>query len=263
MGNTPSGLVSALHGRNRAPFPVPDEWMTPVIRLWHRVGTIRAVFALVILAGLVGGIAIAVLQTQHDPSSPDTVKAADAAAFPVSSSSATPSVTRSPNSLAEADALAKAQAAAEEASSQAKAADDEARKKAEEEASRSKTRSPSPSTTTPTNSAPKYPVPASCDVYSGNKKIGCAVLLGTGFGLDQMPCLANMWDKESGWNPKAANPSGAYGIPQANPGSKMSSAGADWKTNPETQIRWGLGYIKGKYQSPCGAWSYWQSHHYY
>ncbi|MFI5906635.1 transglycosylase SLT domain-containing protein [Dactylosporangium sp. NPDC051541] len=233
----------------------------PVIRLWHRVGTIRAVFALVILAGLVGGLAIAALQSQDDSPSPDTVKAADAAAFPVSSSSATPTVSRSPNSLAEADALAKAQAAAEEASAQAKAADDEARKKAEEEASRSKTRSPS--ATPPSNSPPKYPVPASCDVYSGNKKTGCAVLIGMGFGLDQMPCLANLWDKESGWNPKAANPSGAYGIPQALPGSKMASAGADWKTNPETQIRWGLGYIKGKYKNPCGAWSYWQSHHSY
>jgi hypothetical protein len=230
----------------------------PVIRLWHRVGTIRAVFALVILAGLIGGLVIAGLQTQHD-SPVDAVKAADAAAFPVSSSSATPSVSRSPGSLSEADALAKAKTAAETASAEAKAADDAARKKAEEEASRSKTRTSAP----PTNSAPKYPVPASCDVYSGNKKIGCAVLVGMGFGLDQMPCLENLWNKESGWNAKAANPSGAYGIPQALPGSKMSSAGADWKTNPETQIRWGLGYIKGKYKTPCGAWSHWQSNNSY
>jgi len=235
--------------------------MTPVIRLWHRVGTIRAVFALVILAGLVGGLAIAVTQTQHYSSSPATVKAADAAAFPVSSSSATPSASRSPNSLAEADALTKAKAAAEEASAKAKAADDEARKKAEEEASRNKTRSSS--APPPTNSAPKYPTPASCEVYSGNKKVGCSVLVGMGFGLDQMPCLEKLWDKESGWNPKAANPSGAYGIPQALPGSKMASAGADWKTNPETQVRWGLGYIKGKYTNPCGAWNYWNSHHSY
>nr|BFE63363.1 hypothetical protein GCM10020063_078890 [Dactylosporangium thailandense] len=230
-----------------------------MIRLWHRVGTIRAVFALVILAGLVGGLVIAGL-TQHDDDSANAVKAADTAAFPVSSSSATPSASRSPSSVAEADALAKAKAAAEEASAEAKAADDAARKKAEEEASRNKARTTTPP---PTNSAPKYPVPASCDVYSGNKKTGCAVLIGMGFGLDQMPCLEKLWDKESGWNAKAANPSGAYGIPQALPGSKMSSAGADWKTNPETQIRWGLGYIKGKYQTPCGAWNYWNSHHSY
>ncbi|WP_433613580.1 transglycosylase SLT domain-containing protein [Dactylosporangium sp. CA-139114] len=216
-------------------------------------------FALVILAGLVGGLVIAGL-TQHDDDSASAVKAADAAAFPVSSSSATPSASRSPSSAAEADALAKAKAAAEEASAQAKAADDAARKKAEEEASRNKARATTPP---PTNSAPKYPVPPSCDVYSGNKKTGCAVLIGMGFGLDQMPCLEKLWDKESGWNAKAANPSGAYGIPQALPGSKMSSAGADWKTNPETQIRWGLGYIKGKYQTPCGAWNYWNNHHSY
>jgi hypothetical protein len=233
----------------------------PVIRLWHRVGTIRAVFALVILAGLVGGLAIAVLQTQHDSSSPNAVKAADTAAFPASSSSATPSASRSPNSFAEADALAKAKAAAEEASAEAKAADDEARKKAEEEASRSKTRTTTPP---PTNSAPKYPVPSSCNVYSGNKKIGCAVLVGYGFGLDQMPCLEKLWDKESHWNVSASNKSsGAYGIPQAVPGSKMASVGADWKTNPETQIRWGLNYIKGRYKNPCGAWSHSQSSGWY
>jgi len=67
--------------------------------------------------------------------------------------------------------------------------------------------------------------------------VGCALMLDWGFGLDQMPCLENLWNKESGWNAKAANPSGAYGIPQALPGSKMSSAGADWKTNPEAFVK--------------------------
>ncbi|WP_432985735.1 transglycosylase SLT domain-containing protein [Dactylosporangium sp. CA-233914] len=234
----------------------------PVIRLWHRVGTIRAVFALVILAGLVGGLVIAALQTQHDDSKADPVKAANAREFPVSSSSATPSASRSPASVDEADALAKAKDAAAEASTEAKAAEDEARKKAEEEASRSKTRTSS--APPPTNSAPKYPVPSSCNVYSGNKKIGCAVLVGYGFGLDQMPCLEKLWDKESHWNVSASNKSsGAYGIPQAVPGSKMSTVGADWRTNPETQIRWGLNYIKGRYKTPCGAWSHSQSSGWY
>jgi hypothetical protein len=225
-----------------------------VIRLWHRVGMLRAVFALVILAGLVGGLVIANRQTQHDGSaSPARANAA----FPVSSSSATPSASREPATADEADALAKAKDAASDASAQAKAADDEARKKAEEAASRSNTRA---TTAPPTNSPPKYPVPSSCDVYSGNKKIGCAVLVGYGFGLDQMPCLEKLWDRESHWNVSAANKSsGAYGIPQALPGSKMASVGADWKTNPETQIRWGLNYIKGRYKTPCGAWSHSQS----
>jgi hypothetical protein len=76
-----------------------------------------------------------------------------------------------------------------------------------------------------------------------------------GWGEDQFGCLVALWNKESGWNVYASNPSGAYGIPQALPGSKMSSAGADWATNAATQISWGLGYIAGRYGSACGAWS--------
>jgi len=72
-------------------------------------------------------------------------------------------------------------------------------------------------------------------------------------------CLDNLWSRESGWRLNAANPSGAYGIPQALPGSKMASAGADWQTNPITQITWGLGYIQDRYGDPCAAWSYWQA----
>ena len=77
-----------------------------------------------------------------------------------------------------------------------------------------------------------------------------------GWSASQFSCLDSLWARESGWSATAANPDGAYGIPQALPGSKMASAGADWQTNPATQIRWGLGYIKGLYGSPCGAWSH-------
>ena len=78
-----------------------------------------------------------------------------------------------------------------------------------------------------------------------------------GISTSEFDCLDNIWSQESGWNIHAANPtSSAYGIPQALPGSKMSSAGPDWENNPETQIRWGLGYIKGRYGSACAAWSY-------
>jgi uncharacterized protein YabE (DUF348 family) len=81
---------------------------------------------------------------------------------------------------------------------------------------------------------------------------------------DQFRCLVALWNRESGWNTHASNPySGAYGIPQALPGSKMASAGADWRTNPRTQIKWGLGYIKGRYGSPCGAWAAFQSKGWY
>ena len=69
--------------------------------------------------------------------------------------------------------------------------------------------------------------------------------------------------RESGWRYNAENASGAYGIPQALPGSKMASAGPDWQTNPTTQIKWGLGYIKGRYGSPCQAWAAWQAQGWY
>jgi hypothetical protein len=70
--------------------------------------------------------------------------------------------------------------------------------------------------------------------------------------------------RESRWNHVAENPSsGAYGIPQALPGSKMASAGDDWATNPETQIRWGLGYIDARYGSPCAAWEHSEEKNWY
>ncbi|GAB3127402.1 aggregation-promoting factor C-terminal-like domain-containing protein [Glaciibacter psychrotolerans] len=81
-----------------------------------------------------------------------------------------------------------------------------------------------------------------------------------GWGDDQFGCLVSLWSRESGWNVNAYNASsGATGIPQAVPGSKMASAGADWQTNPATQITWGLGYIAGRYGTPCGAWDHLES----
>ncbi|MET9432636.1 transglycosylase SLT domain-containing protein [Streptomyces sp. NPDC006551] len=80
----------------------------------------------------------------------------------------------------------------------------------------------------------------------------------------QFQCFSNIVDHESGWNYRATNPSsGAYGLVQALPGSKMSSAGADWQTNPATQIKWGLNYMNNRYDSPCGAWSFWQANRWY
>ena len=89
--------------------------------------------------------------------------------------------------------------------------------------------------------------------------IGHDMVLARGWGEDQFACLVALFNRESGWNVYAANPSGAYGIPQALPGSKMASAGADWATNPATQISWGLGYIAARYGTPCGAWAHSQS----
>jgi murein DD-endopeptidase MepM/ murein hydrolase activator NlpD len=81
---------------------------------------------------------------------------------------------------------------------------------------------------------------------------------------DQFQCFSNIVDHESSWNYRAQNPSsGAYGLVQALPGSKMSTAGADWQTNPATQIKWGLNYMENRYGGPCGAWSFWQANHWY
>ncbi|MDQ0774800.1 hypothetical protein QF026_003266 [Streptomyces aurantiacus] len=81
---------------------------------------------------------------------------------------------------------------------------------------------------------------------------------------DQFQCFSRIVDHESSWNYQADNPtSDAYGLMQALPGSKMSSAGADWATNPATQIKWGLSYMDSRYGSPCGAWNFWQANNYY
>lgn len=80
----------------------------------------------------------------------------------------------------------------------------------------------------------------------------------------QYQCLTNVVSRESGWNHRVANPSsGAYGLFQALPGSKMASAGSDWRTNPLTQMRWGISYMKARYGSPCGAWYFWQKNGWY
>jgi hypothetical protein len=80
----------------------------------------------------------------------------------------------------------------------------------------------------------------------------------------QFQCFSNIVDHESSWNYHAVNASsGAYGLFQALPASKMSSAGSDWQTNPATQIKWGLQYMDGRYGSPCEAWTFWQANHYY
>ncbi|MEU6087804.1 transglycosylase SLT domain-containing protein [Streptomyces sp. NPDC047085] len=81
---------------------------------------------------------------------------------------------------------------------------------------------------------------------------------------DQFQCFSNIVSHESGWNYHAVNASsGAYGLFQALPASKYSSAGSDWQTNPATQIKWGLNYMNSRYHSPCGAWSFWQANHWY
>ena len=124
------------------------------------------------------------------------------------------------------------------------------------------TRRASPTATRST--AKPAPAPAGCGSYSGNRLTACRLLSSYGFSTRQMPALDQLWTHESNWRHTASNPSsGAYGIPQALPGSKMGSVASDWRTNPTTQIRWGLGYIKQVYRTPASAWAHFQSHNWY
>ncbi|MFI6423489.1 ubiquitin-like domain-containing protein [Promicromonospora sp. NPDC050880] len=114
-----------------------------------------------------------------------------------------------------------------------------------------------PATTSATteSSTSSTPVPA-----GSVKEIGQQMAAARGWTGSEWTCLDLLWERESGWNYQAANPSsGAYGIPQALPGSKMGTAGSDWATNPATQIEWGLGYIADRYGTPCGAWGHSES----
>jgi hypothetical protein len=161
---------------------------------------------------------------------------------------------------AEEEAAEKARQEAEAAAAAAAAAKEKA---AAEERAAASSSSGSGSSTGGGSSAP---VPVASGGGSGDNSPAGAqatargMLSSRGWGDDQFSCLVSLWNKESGWNYRAYNAgSGAYGIPQALPGSKMSSAGADWETNAATQISWGLGYISGRYGTPCGAWGHSQS----
>jgi hypothetical protein len=110
--------------------------------------------------------------------------------------------------------------------------------------------------TQPAAPHPARPAPAPAQPTGSPQRIAMAMLGSYGWSTSQFSCLDALWSHESGWSVTAQNPDGAYGIAQAMPGSKMASAGPDWQTDATTQIRWGLGYIKGLYGSPCGAWSH-------
>jgi uncharacterized protein YabE (DUF348 family) len=107
------------------------------------------------------------------------------------------------------------------------------------------------------------PAPDFVASASGAQQIAAGMVAARGWGADQFSCLVSLWSKESGWRTDAANPSGAYGIPQALPGDKMASVGADWQTNAATQITWGLNYISGVYGTPCAAWGHSQATNWY
>jgi hypothetical protein len=153
---------------------------------------------------------------------------------------------------AEAEAKAKAEAEAAAAAEQAAAS-------ASSSSSSSESSSASaPAAAIPSGSSSGDNSPA------GAKASAYAMMASRGWDDGEYSCLVSLWQKESGWNYKAYNASsGATGIPQALPGSKMASAGGDWATNAATQVKWGLGYIEGRYGSPCDAWGHSQSYGWY
>ena len=217
-------------------------------RLWSRFGlrTLSAVLLLLVVAG--GLYATRDRETQR---ADDVVAASETAAEQaLTERAASRTITTSRQRVAQREAAEKAAAAARAAALRARRVDEVATRKKE-----------APESTAPRSDGkpPPFtgPIPTSCNEFSGNRKIGCALTLERGWSLTEFACLNKLWKRESGWNHKAYNEgSGAYGIPQALPGRKMASAGSDWKTNPATQIKWGLGYIKGRYTSPCRAWQH-------
>ncbi|MFG2119349.1 transglycosylase SLT domain-containing protein [Streptomyces sp. NPDC048710] len=150
------------------------------------------------------------------------------------------------------DAEALARKAAAETAVAKKAAAEKAEKEAKARAEAQK------ATTRSTRDSSSFPVQSSYSVAQIQAMARQMVASG------QFQCFSNIVDHESSWNYRAVNASsGAYGLFQALPGSKMSSVGADWQTNPATQIKWGLNYMNSRYGSPCEAWSFWQANHWY
>jgi hypothetical protein len=233
-----------------------------VNRLWSRVG-IRACSVGLLVLGIIGGVYLGQgREVQQQGAEAQLVVQADADELQLlKERHSEHAAARAWRNEAEGDAAAKAAVEAKAAASKArkletKVIEKKAAEKKAAEAKKAATSSSSGGASVPFTG----PIPASCNEFTGNRKVGCALMLQDGFGIDQFPCLNKLWNKESNWRTTAANnSSGAYGIPQALPGSKMASEGSDWKSNPATQIKWGLGYIEGRYGSPCKAWSHSQS----
>jgi len=122
----------------------------------------------------------------------------------------------------------------------------------------SPTRKPTPKPTAKPTAKPR-PKPI---VYP-DTVAGARAYVKARIGTRQYNCINAIWTPESKWNPRAGNPSGAYGIPQAFPGSKMAAFGSNWLTSPITQVKWGIWYVDSRYGSACAAWDFWQANGWY
>ena len=226
-------------------------------RLWSRVG-VRATSVGLLAAGLAGGVYLGQgREVQQRSAEAQTVVQVDVDDMQLlKQRQSQHAAARAWQRQAEGDAAVKAAAEAKDAAGKAHDLEQKVI------AAKSAAQKPKTSSGSSTGGPVPYngPIPTSCNQYSGSRQIGCTLMLAASFKIDQFPCLDNLWKRESGWNYRASNRgSGAYGIPQALPGNKMAKFGADWATNPATQIKWGLDYIEGRYSTPCGAWSHSQS----
>ncbi|MFD4657572.1 transglycosylase SLT domain-containing protein [Kitasatospora sp. NPDC058444] len=157
-------------------------------------------------------------------------------------------------------AAAAEQAAQEAQEAQAKAAADAAAQAQAEAQAQADAKAKADAAAAASRSQERQDLNSAPAAYTGTPQQIAAQIVPAG----QLQCFSNIVFRESSWNPLAVNASsGAYGLVQALPGSKMASAGADWRTNPATQIKWGLNYMNTRYGSPCAAWSFWQTHHWY
>ncbi|QSY51294.1 MULTISPECIES: transglycosylase SLT domain-containing protein [Streptomyces] len=148
--------------------------------------------------------------------------------------------------------------AAEDATAKKDAAEEASKKKEAEEKAKEREKDDEVSSRSATRDASDFAVKGS---YSVSEVQAMARQM---VPSDQFQCFSNIVNNESTWDYTATNSSsGAYGLVQALPGTKMASAGADWRTNPATQIKWGLSYMNERYGSPCGAWSFWQANQWY
>jgi murein DD-endopeptidase MepM/ murein hydrolase activator NlpD len=228
-----------------------------LLRTYIRPAAIAAaVLALAVLAaaGVSMGTSVLAGYSSASDDAPYVLSEADRQAYATDQGSYISSVrTRGAAELARQAAEVAARKAAEETAR--KAAEEQARKEAEAKAAAETAAKAEAERLAAADRASR-----AAERTSDPRSVARGMLADYGWSEDQFGCLDDLWTRESNWNHRAENPSsGAYGIPQSLPGDKMASAGSDWRTNPSTQIEWGLGYISDVYGSPCGAWSHSES----
>ncbi|GAA3642573.1 lytic transglycosylase domain-containing protein [Streptomyces sp. S1A] len=209
--------------------------------------------------GAVVGVASGSEQGKTEPVEATAADATLLADIPAGQQAQTASLTQqADNAVTAAEAAAKK--AAEEAARKQAAKDAQAKREAAEKAAEEAKKREAARQQAASRSAERTDFAVQSSYTVAEVKAMAQQIVGAG----QFQCFSSIVERESGWNYKAQNPSsGAYGLVQALPGSKMASAGADWQTNPATQIKWGLNYMNDRYGSPCGAWEFWQANHWY